>query len=270
MEFPSPIPQDGPLAPYGGPAVPTLPEDPVWNLWDVLLLAIFGLVSQFILAALAIGVAHSMSRFHGATPAALANNALVLVPAQMVAYLLLVAFMGQIVKFKYRADFVRALRWNMPAFPTATLALAGGAGFAFLSEVISALLSKWTPKTTPIDELFRDRNSAFVLAFFGVLVAPLVEELFFRGFLYPALARTMGITSAVLLTSLPFALLHSPQLAHAWVPLMIILLFSILLTIIRARTKSLAMTVLMHAGYNATLFTTLFIATQGFRHMERG
>ena len=55
-----------------------------------------------------------------------------------------------------------------------------------------------------------------------------------------------------------------------WVPLMIILLFSILLTIIRARTKSLAMTVLMHTGYNATLFTTLFIATQGFRHMERG
>ena len=108
-----------------------------------------------------------------------------------------------------------------------------------------------------------------MLAFFGVFVAPLVEELFFRGFLYPALARVMGTVASVMLTALAFALIHSPQLAHAWVPLTAILLFSFILTIVRAKTKSVATTVLMHAGYNATLFTLTFIATQGFRHLER-
>ena len=267
MEIPDPVPQNQEWPPYGELSTPVLQEKPVWNLVDVFFIACFGIVSQAIMLWIAIGVARSLAIFHG--KADLANNALVVVPAQTVAYLLLIAFMMQIVKVKYGADFFKALQWNPPPLTSALVAVAAGFGCAFLSQIVYALFSRWVPKSVPMDELFRDRSSGFILAFFGIFVAPLIEELFFRGFLFPALARVTGTVVSVVLTSVAFALIHSPQLAHAWVPLTAILLFSFCLTIVRARTKSVAIAVLMHAGYNATLFIMTFIATQGFRHMER-
>lgn len=267
MEIPDPVPQNQEWPPYGELSPPVLQEGPVWNLVDVFFIACFGILSQVIMLWIAIGVAHSMAMFRGKPD--LASNALVVVPAQTVAYLLLIAFMAQIVKVKYGAEFFKALHWNPPPLSSALVAVAAGFGCAFLSQIVYALLSRWVPKSVPMDELFRDRSSGFILAFFGIFVAPLIEELFFRGFLFPALARVTGTVVSVVLTSVAFALIHSPQLAHAWVPLTAILLFSFCLTIVRARTKSVAIAVLMHAGYNATLFIMTFIATQGFRHMER-
>jgi len=267
VEIPDPVPQNQEWPPYRELSTPVLQENPVWNLVDVLFIACFAIVSQFIVLGIAVSIAHSMAVFHGKTD--LANNALVLVPAQTIAYLLLIAFMVQIVKLKYRTEFLKALNWNAPVFTSALVAIVAGFGCAFLSGTIETLFSRWVPKSLPMDELFSGRSSGFALAFFGIFVAPLVEELFFRGFLYPALARVTGTVISVVLTSVAFALIHSPQLAHAWVPLTAILLFSFCLTIVRARTKSVATAVLMHAGYNATLFIMTFIATQGFRHMER-
>ena len=267
MEILDPVPQNHDSPPFGSLSTTVLRENPVWNLMDVLFIALFGIVSQAIVLWVAIGVAHSMAMFHGKTD--LTSNALVIVPAEMVGYCLLLAFMAQIVKLKYGADFFTALSWNAPRLSSALVAVCAGFGCAFLSQIVYLLFSRWAPKSVPMDELFRDRTSGFVLALFGILIAPLMEELFFRGFLYPALARATGTVAAVVLTSVAFGALHSPQLAHAWVPLTAILLFSFCLTIVRAKSKSVATTVIMHASYNATLSIMTFIATQGFRHMER-
>ena len=59
------------------------------------------------------------------------------------------------------------------------------------------------PKELPIDRFFQTTSEAWVLSLFGMTVAPLLEELFFRGFLYPVLARRMGIIAAVILTASP-------------------------------------------------------------------
>ena len=39
------------------------------------------------------------------------------------------------------------------------------------------------------------------MATFGVTLAPLLEELFFRGLFYPLVRRSVGVTPAVLLTA---------------------------------------------------------------------
>lgn len=233
------------------------------------MIAGFAFVAQVALVGLALAVAHSMRHFHGVSTKDLATNALVIVPAELAGYLLLLAFMAHIVVAKYRARFFRSLSWNLPAGHVAAIALGGGAAFAVISDVASTLLSRWIPKSLPIDQLFRDTTSAYIVAMFGIFVAPFIEELFFRGFLYPVLARGVGIAWAVVITSVAFAAIHSPQLASAWVPLGVILSFSIVLTVVRARTKSVATTVLIHMGYNATLFAQLYFVTQGFRHMEK-
>ena len=52
-------------------------------------------------------------------------------------------------------------------------------------------------ETLPIEELLKARVSMLLFAVLGVLVAPLVEETIFRGFLYPVIARRVGIAAGI-------------------------------------------------------------------------
>ena len=106
------------------------------------------------------------------------------------------------------------------------------------------------------------------MSIFAVTLAPLMEELFFRGFLYPVLARRLGVGSGIFLTSAAFAVLHGAQLKYSWAVL-IIFLVGLALTIVRAVTKSVAACFLLHVGYNGTLSLLMFVVTGGFRHLER-
>ena len=145
--------------------------------------------------------------------------------------------------------------------------VVAGALLGFLIEGASAFLP--IPKEVPFDKYFTDASGAYLMAVFGVTLAPLMEELFFRGFLYPALNRRLGVALSLVITSLAFALLHAAQLAHAWAPLFLIFIVGLALTYIRARTRSVASSFLLHAGYNSTLFILMWIATDHFRHLER-
>ena len=44
------------------------------------------------------------------------------------------------------------------------------------------------PKTLPIDDFFRTPADVWMVALFGTFLAPVCEELAFRGFLLPSLA----------------------------------------------------------------------------------
>ncbi len=57
---------------------------------------------------------------------------------------------------------------------------------------------------------------------FGVVLAPIFEEMLFRGFLLPLLARSLGPWLGILLTAVPFALLHGAQNHWAWQPIVLI------------------------------------------------
>lgn len=262
------------ISPHDPPApqiqhFPSAPaEDPSWNVFDVLLILIFAFFSLLIVLGLTLGVVGSLPRFHGLKRVDLAENTMVLVTAQTVAYLLVVAFMVQIVRLKGRDNFLTEVSWNWPTSQRAFRALASGAGLAVLSSIFTLVLSRWIPKSLPIDKFFHDTSSAYVLALFGVLVAPLVEELFFRGFLYPALARPIGVGTSVVLTAAAFAVVHQGQLAHAWVPLAWLFIVGVVLTLVRARTKSVATCVLIHLAYNATLFSFFFVASHGFHQLD--
>ncbi|HEY6254147.1 MAG TPA: CPBP family intramembrane glutamic endopeptidase [Candidatus Angelobacter sp.] len=229
----------------------------------------FAFFALVVIGGLALGVAHSLPSFRNIKLIDLAQTPIVLVPAQAVAYVLVVAFMVQIVRLRHGNGFLRAISWNWPSTEKILLAIGGGAGLALSSEIFFNLTSRWVPKSLPIDKFFRDTTSTYLLALFGITFAPLVEELFFRGFLYPALARRIGMGASVVLTAASFAVLHQGQLAHAWIPLTWLFLVGTVLTVVRARTRSVALCVVIHVGYNATLFTLVFIGTQGFHHLDK-
>lgn len=240
------------------------------DLLDVLLIlmaAVCAIVFSVLAGTAAIYIAHYP---HSFDPKELGENALFVIPMQMIAYLLVVGFMAGLVWMRHQQGLWEAIGWNMPSERLAMAALAMGGVLGLFSEVSSTLLQRWTPKTLPIEQLFRDPSSGYLLAGFGVLVAPLVEELFFRGFLYPAVARWTGPAISIIFTAGAFAALHGAQLAYAWPPLLVLFIVGMVFTLIRARTGSVATCVMVHVGYNLTLFIMLFVLTGGFHHMERG
>jgi len=198
----------------------------------------------------------------------LGHNAFFLLPTQLAVYLIVVGFMAFLAWARHRTPLGQAIRWNLPVRRQAMYALAVGVGLALFSDVGEIVFQRWIPKSLPITDFFQDRASALLLAGFGVLIAPLVEEMLFRGFLYPALSRWTGVAPAIIVTSAGFALLHGSQLAFSLVPLLLIFIVGVVLTITRAVTKSVATSVLVHMAYNFTIFTQVYIGTQGFRHMQ--
>ena len=115
-----------------------------------------------------------------------------------------------ILKFRYDARFWQSLGWN---FPTREIgpALISGLCLAIIVGMIGAALN--TPRIdSTLKELLQDRPSMVLVGLFAVTAGPVCEELAFRGFIMPLLARSFGIAAGIILTAIPFALLHGPAI----------------------------------------------------------
>lgn len=168
----------------------------------------------------------------------------------------------------WMCGFLEGVHWNWPALKRNWIWLPLlGLGLGFVIQLASNYLP--VPKELPVDAFFRDTTDAWLVALFGVFLAPIAEEIAFRGFLYPALRPWTGRILAAILTSVPFALLHAQQVAHAWGPLAMVFLVSLVLVAIRDRTGSVACSALVHACYNLSIFGVIFFASGGFQHLER-
>ncbi|MGA9568221.1 MAG: type II CAAX endopeptidase family protein [Candidatus Korobacteraceae bacterium] len=239
---------------------------PPWSGWDVAAVLGFTLAAVFLFSTVALGVAHLLTREQHLSWNDLASNPIVIIGSQLAAYPVVIVFMIVMVGNKSREPFRRAIRWNWPG-AAAMGFLLGGIGFAFAVEFASRWLP--IPKSLPVDKYFSETAGAYLMAAFGVTLAPLLEELFFRGMLYPVLRRSYGILAAVVLTAVAFAAIHGAQLGNAWAPLLSIFVVGIVFTLVRERTDSVAASFLTHCGYNLTLFSMLWIGTDHFRHMEK-
>jgi CAAX protease family protein len=263
QEFPAPVSEqrDGQLV----EPVIEAGENPAWGIWEVVRIAVVAMLAIGLLSTVALGLALRGAGPVRPAPADLARNARVVVPAQFGAYLVVMAYMAWVVRSRGRR-FWAAIRWKWP--PATWFGwMALGVALALLVQSASLLLP--IPKSLPIDRYFRDMLGAYMMAAFGLTCAPLVEELFFRGFLYPALARRWGLAVGVVVTAALFASIHASQLAHAWAPLLLLFFVGVVLTVVRARTHSVATTFLIHVGYNGTLFGMLYLASDHFRHFEK-
>ena len=92
------------------------------------------------------------------------------------------------------------------------------------------------------------------IAVCAVIFAPLVEEVIFRGYLYPVFKKFLGWESSLVFTSILFGLLHVDIVA--FLPLSI---FGALLAIVYERTKTLWAPILAHFLMNLlTIVIQLF------------
>lgn len=127
--------------------------------------------------------------------------------------------------------------------------LAINLGYARLPEVLG-----WSKLLPPAPPLPIEAGSPGLLmsVLLVSLVAPLSEEMFFRGFLYGGLASRHAPWRAALLSALLFALFHlDPRTALP------IFLLGLLLAGLYGRTRTLWAPVFVHLGYNSTLLLVL-------------
>jgi hypothetical protein len=245
---------------------PPEPRFPAWSGWDVLAVLVFTAVAIFAFSLIALFIARTFPAYRNMSFADLATNARVVVGAQAAAYPVVLLFIFLLVRTRSHQRFGKAIDWNWPGI-FAPGFLLGGVVLAVVIESLSRYLP--IPKSLPMDNFFHDATSAYMMAAFGITLAPLLEELFFRGLLYPLLRRWFGLVAAVVLTAVAFASIHGAQLGYAWAPVLSIFIVGVVFTVVRVRMKSVAASFLMHCGYNFALFGLLWLATDHYRHLEK-
>ncbi len=137
-----------------------------------------------------------------------------------------------------------------------------GCGLAIFVFLASSQVH--TNDKMPIEEVLKNRSSAMLLMAMAVLVAPLVEETVFRGYLYPLFAKSFGILPGILLTGILFGLMHGAQLAWTWGIVGLLIVVGIIFTFARAQTGTVLASFLLHLGYNSMIALATIIGTHGF------
>jgi membrane protease YdiL (CAAX protease family) len=256
---------DGAVNVAPAPIAPPPVENPLWSGWDVLLIAGLTFVSMLALQLLVIFGALWFVYPHS-NLAEVSQKPILLLVSQFLIYAVVAAGMVMLVEGKYHVPFWQSIRWNWPRSQWKLLAL--GAVMLFTLGLMQSLLPM--PKDTPFEHLFDRPRDAYLLSIIAVTLGPLMEELFFRGLMYPVLARRMGAAWGIALTALPFGLIHLPQYGWAWGAALVIVLVGVVCGVVRAVTGSVGASFLVHVGYNGTQMIIAVVYTQGFRHMEKG
>jgi len=236
----------------------------VWNGWDVLLTVALTFVAMIVLQFIVL-LGAKLLVYPRANIVEVSQKPILLLVSQFLVYIAVAACLKLLVEGKYRVPFWQAIRWNWPRSEWRLLAL--GAAMLFVLSFLQGLFPM--PKDTPFEHLFDRPRDAYLLAIIAVSLGPLMEELFFRGFMYPVLARRIGVVWGILLTALPFGLIHLPQYGWAWGAALVIFLVGVVCGAVRAATKSVAASFLVHVGYNGMQMIIAVVATHGFRHMEK-
>jgi membrane protease YdiL (CAAX protease family) len=213
--------------------------------------------------------------------------------ANIATYLIALGFSALVFPVIWHRSFSVGLNWN-PRAPFLLL-VPFGIALGYASQALSSLLPM--PKDTPMEKIFETPGIIWVLALFGILIAPLFEEIVFRGFLLPGIAIAVdysrlprslealaqwrlgaatpdnyspfAIAVSTVITSLFFGLIHAYQLGYTWSAVALLSCVSLVLCAVRLRTHSVAASFAVHASYNFSVFLTLFLSTGGFRHMEK-
>lgn len=267
-----------------------VPHLDVPHLGHALLFFVLIVPMLFIGEALSAFLAKQLHLFSGKDYRALfmlmGSDARLAIPSQALTYALTALAAAVIFPLLWQQPFAQGIHWNMQVARTKfvwlfALGLGVGVGITMLGEYLPM------PKDPPImRDMMGSPLGAWMMLIFGITFAPILEELAFRGFLLPGFIHALRwlmqreilsqealswatIPLSVLLTTIPFALLHSAQVSQAWAPLLLIGIVSITLCVVRLRLNSVAASTVVHSAYNFTLFAGLLLQTDGFRHLER-
>jgi membrane protease YdiL (CAAX protease family) len=181
------------------------------------------------------------------------------IPLQALFNVVLVGFIAGWIRIVRRRSFTEFIHFfRTHTFSTRSLIILGAT-----SALSVLLISAFLPSSgqTPLEKLLTSRSAILMFAVFGVAVAPLLEEVIFRGFLFEVLWEIGGSRVAILVTAALFALLHAGQLAGNWGSVLLIFLVGCVLSLVRHRSNSIIPSFIVHTSYNGVLFVLFALSS---------
>jgi membrane protease YdiL (CAAX protease family) len=235
------------------PRVAPDPDNPPWGLLEALGLLVMSFVLM-IVTSLAFLIPYivyrkvqlpALAEFAVKDPGAILVQILSIIPAHL--FTLGLAWLVVTRAGKY--PFFRTLGWEWRGGFT----LVWSAVLAVVLLIVGLSIVWLTgPTENALERLIQSsRGAALATAFAASITAPLVEEIVFRGVLYSALRRLAGAGGAVAAVLLLFAVIHVPQYWPSYGVIFTILLLSVVLTLIRARTGQLLPCFVVHFIFNS-------------------
>jgi membrane protease YdiL (CAAX protease family) len=177
----------------------------------------------------------------------LENNGPLLATAFLVSTPLVLAYFALAVRLA-RVPFAEymALRW--PRWRDILVGIAALVAVLIVAGVGASLSGQETPDF--MTETFRTAREAGVLPLFYfsfAVLAPVQEELFFRGFLYRGLSPSIGPWPTIILTSAVWSVVH---LQYDWFFVGEIFILGVAFGWLRMRSGSTILTMLLHGSMN--------------------
>ena len=123
------------------------------------------------------------------------------------------------------------------------------------------IIFKFAPKEFYAMDMAKT-TGGIVYLFTCALFAPVFEEIFYRGFIFPFFQSKFNSFWAVIITSLFFGLSHYMNIGDAYVLLSLFIFYGFVLTLIRYFTNSLIPPIITHFVHNVTLLVGFFIASR--------
>jgi len=133
----------------------------------------------------------------------------------------------------------------------------------FVTLVVSMYflnLLGYTPPVQPVFEAFMEEESNKVLLFLTIFVSifgPIIEEIFFRGFMYSAIKKRFGILIGAFVSSSIFSILHTN--IAGFLPIMTL---GMLLVYLYEKTGSLVAPITVHIIHNSIIITFVFFVKE--------
>ncbi|MDE3197493.1 MAG: CPBP family intramembrane metalloprotease, partial [Acidobacteriota bacterium] len=178
-------------------------EEPSWGFGEVLIAIAMFLLIQIVVVLGAAKILRDAAKTGYGEVAQL-----------LIAYLLMFGML-KVIFFLRGQPLLKSLAWTPTPFRPFTLAMTGLA-LVLLSLMLQVVLRTpdvETPFSRMLDSGLASRLS---IALFGVTIAPVAEEMIFRGFLQPVMINGIGVFPGILTTSLLFGALHLAQNADLW------------------------------------------------------
>jgi CAAX protease family protein len=242
-----------------------------WDWIDIALLVILAFGGT---ALVWLSIAPAL-RLAGVSPARLLKSpdamSVIAVVAQVVLDLGLLAYLAAQMRLRFRSPFWRTIGWHRietrssgGALPYLALILGG----FLLAAAVAFAETLFPPKhPLPIQTMTQSSHAAVLFMLSAVLVAPVVEETIFRGYLYPVVARSFGVAMGVIVTGTLFGLLHAGQLWGGWWQIALLVVVGIVFTIARAATRTVTASYVLHASYNALPVVAALLSSVRVRHL---
>lgn len=247
---------------------PVDPNNPRWGLGGAFLVWV---ASIFLLAIVPLFFLFPFSLYRGLDPGspeyvsqfatlvvtdktAIFLQVLALLPTHLLTF----ALVWLLVTRFGKRPFLASLGWGWSGRIRFWASVGLGVALFVAGTGIAKLLGGDQP--TQLEQIINSSPGArYLIAALAVFTAPFVEEFIYRGILYAALQKLVGVGGAVFLVLGLFTLIHVPQYWPNFGVIAAVGMLSVSLTIIRAYTGRLLPCIVIHFVFNGITSVLLLI-----------